>query len=348
MSDQLPFHIQEAILKRLPIKSLIQFRSVSRTWKSLIDSSEFITAHSVNHTQPQHLFVSYTDTKEAKYVSFVDDDSFPRHRFVPSLPLSIILPKIVGSSYGLLCFQGDSASIYRKRMAVLLNPSIRKSIAIALPDMIYMNHMIVLGFGVCPVTIDTKIIQITQLRWGWGNELKSEIGNFWEVKVYKQNCTTVDSVLKTRSLIMSFDITYEKFEVVDLPERMAIISFALLSVSKLRESLVILEDNKCGYNTTNEEQVCCTVWMMEQGVETSFTKLFSIKAPGQLMRVVGFRRRGGPIMEVQDYAFESTEELVVYEPNSELSNHLISGSSFTVNSYIETLVLLSSFDCSSY
>ncbi|CAI9270536.1 unnamed protein product [Lactuca saligna] len=162
------------------------------------------------------------------------------------------------------------------------------------------------------------------------------------------DCTTVDSVFKTRNLIMSFDITNEKFEVVVLPERMAIITFSLLSVSKLRESLVILEDNKCGYNTTNEEQVCCTVWMMEQGVETSFTKLFSIKAPGQLMRVVGFRRRGGPIMEVQDYAFESTEELVVYEPNSELSNHLISGSSFTVNSYIETLVLLGSSDCSSY
>ncbi|CAH1435491.1 unnamed protein product [Lactuca virosa] len=385
MSDELPFHIQEAILKRLPIKSLIRFRSVSRTWKSLIDSSEFIVAHSVSHTQPQHLFVWYKDPREVKYVSFVDDDSFPQQRFVPTLPLSIRLPKIVGSSYGLLCFQGDqySASSYRKRMAVLLNPSIRKSIAIVLPDMLYMNQKIVLGFGVCPVTIDTKIIQITQMRWGWGSEVKSEIGNFWEVKVYKQSsgkftslsgnlpsisihimgpqvvigksiywcavdCATVDSVLKTRNLIMSFDITNENFEVVDLPERMAIITFALLSVSKLRESLVILEYNKCGYDIYNEEKLSCTVWTMEQGVERSFTKLFNIKAPGELMTTVGFRRRGGPIMEVQDYVFESTEELVVYEPNSELSNHLISGSSFIVNSYIETLVLLGSSDCSSY
>ncbi|CAH1435492.1 unnamed protein product [Lactuca virosa] len=383
MSDELPFHIQEAILKRLPIKSLIQFRSVSRTWKSLIDSSEFIAAHSVSHTQPQHLFVSYTDTKEDKYVSFIDDDSFPQHRFVPSLPLSIRHPRIVGSSYGLLCFKGDSASIYRKRIAVLLNPSIRKSIAIALPDMIYTNHLIVLGFGVCPVTIDTKIIQITQMRWGWGSELKSEIGNFWEVKVYKQSsgkftslsgnlpsisihimgpqvvigksiywcavdCATADSVLKTRNLIMSFDLTNESFEVIDLPDRIAILPLSQFSVSKLRESLVMVEYNRRGYDPTDVEQVCCTVWMVERGVERSFTNLFTIKAPGDLMTAVGFTRKGGPIMELQEYTFESPEELVVYEPNSELSNHLISGSSFIVNSYTETLVLLGSSDCISY
>nr|KAJ0220739.1 hypothetical protein LSAT_V11C200054710 [Lactuca sativa] len=385
MSDELPFHIQEAILKRLPIKSLIQFRSVSRTWKSLIDSSEFIAAHSISHTQPQHLFVWYTDTQEDKYVSFVDDDSFPQHRFVPSLPLSIRLPKIVGSSYGLLCFQGYKffSSSYRKRMAIILNPSIRKSIAIPLPDMLYTNHKIVLGFGVCPVTIDTKVIQITQMRWSWGSEMKSEIGNFWEVMVYKLSsgkftslssnlpsisihiigrqvvidryiywcavdCTTVDSVLKTRNLIMSFDLTNESFEVIDLPDRIAILHLSQFSVSKLRESLVLLEYSKDGYDIFNEEQLCCTLWMVEHGVEISFTKLFSIEAPGDLMRAVGFRRKGGPIMEVQDYIFESTEELVVYEPNSEQSNHLISGSSFIVNSYIETLVLLGCSDCSSY
>ncbi|CAI9270543.1 unnamed protein product [Lactuca saligna] len=385
MSDELPFHIQEAILKRLPIKSLIQFRSVSRTWKSLIDSSEFIAAHNVSNTQPQHLFVWYTDTQEDKYVSFVDDDSFPQHRFVPSLPLSIRLPKIVGSSYGLLCFQGYefSVSSYRKMMAVLLNPSIRKSIAIALPDMLHTNHKIVLGFGVCPVTIDTKVIQITQMRWSWRSEMKSEIGNFWEVMVYKLtsgkftslssnlpsisihiigrqvvidryiywcavDCTTVDSVLKTRNLIMSFDLTNESFEVIELPDRIAILHLSQFSVSKLRESLVLLEYSKDGYDIFNEEQLCCTVWMVEHGVERSFTKLFTIEAPGDLMRAVGFRRKGGPIMEVQDYIFESTEELVVYEPNSEQSNHLISGSSFIVNSYIETLVLLGSSDCCSY
>ncbi|KAF5797326.1 putative F-box domain-containing protein [Helianthus annuus] len=48
MSANIPFEIQEEIIKRvLPVKSLIQFRSVSKQWKSLIDSPEFIADHSV-------------------------------------------------------------------------------------------------------------------------------------------------------------------------------------------------------------------------------------------------------------------------------------------------------------
>ncbi|GKC30822.1 F-box domain containing protein [Tanacetum coccineum] len=38
MSDHIPLDIQSEIIKKLPIKSLLQFRSVSRQWKSLIDS----------------------------------------------------------------------------------------------------------------------------------------------------------------------------------------------------------------------------------------------------------------------------------------------------------------------
>ncbi|GJW60406.1 ribonuclease H-like domain-containing protein, partial [Tanacetum coccineum] len=45
MSDNIPFDIQTEIIKRAPVKSVIRFRTVSKSWKSLIDSSEF-----QNHT----------------------------------------------------------------------------------------------------------------------------------------------------------------------------------------------------------------------------------------------------------------------------------------------------------
>ncbi|CAH1435477.1 unnamed protein product [Lactuca virosa] len=91
MSDQIPFHIQEDIIKRLPVKLLIQFRSVSKAWKSLIDSSEFIAAHSALHTHPQHLLVKYEDLVETedKYVAFIDDECYLQQRFVPTVPLSV-------------------------------------------------------------------------------------------------------------------------------------------------------------------------------------------------------------------------------------------------------------------
>ncbi|KAM0045019.1 putative F-box domain-containing protein [Helianthus debilis subsp. tardiflorus] len=58
MSADIPFEIQEEIIKRVvPVKSLIQFRSVSKQWKSLIDSSEFITRHSLHPAKPHHLLL---------------------------------------------------------------------------------------------------------------------------------------------------------------------------------------------------------------------------------------------------------------------------------------------------
>ncbi|GKE14512.1 F-box domain containing protein [Tanacetum coccineum] len=42
MSDNIPFDIQLAIMNILPVKSLLQFRSVSKSWKYSIDCSDFV------------------------------------------------------------------------------------------------------------------------------------------------------------------------------------------------------------------------------------------------------------------------------------------------------------------
>ncbi|KAL7613834.1 hypothetical protein Lser_V15G05120 [Lactuca serriola] len=385
MSDELPFHIQGEIMMRLPVKSLIQFRSVSKAWKSLIDSSEFVAAQSVLDTQPHHLFVWYKDPRgEIKYVSFVDDDSFPQQRFVPTLPLSVKLPRIVGSSHGLLCLDGyhwdpETSEInFKKRLAVVCNPSTRKSISFVLPDILHVRHEMILAFGVCPVSIDPKIIQITQLP-SWMDK-KTEINNLWKVEVYSFRsgkwkslstnlprksirirqpqvvidrhiywcASCLDSGIRTHNVIMSFDITDESFKVIHLPDNLAShpSSWATmskwLSISKLGESLVMLE-----HDLNTEGQVCCEVWKMENGVQISFTKLYTINAPKESIKAVGFRKSGGPIIEVNDDISEPTE-LVVYEPNSGHRDDPIRGYSFNVNSYMETLLMFGRSDCSSY
>ncbi|KAI3822971.1 hypothetical protein L1987_10574 [Smallanthus sonchifolius] len=83
MFANIPFEIQVEITKRTPVKSLIRFRSVSKRWKSVINSSEFISAHSVNQTQQHHLLVRYKVDFKEKYVMIVDDDSFPNLKFSP-------------------------------------------------------------------------------------------------------------------------------------------------------------------------------------------------------------------------------------------------------------------------
>ncbi|GKA08671.1 transposase, MuDR, MULE transposase domain protein [Tanacetum coccineum] len=42
MSDNIPFDIQMDIMNRLPVKSLLQFRTVSKQWKFSIDNFDFI------------------------------------------------------------------------------------------------------------------------------------------------------------------------------------------------------------------------------------------------------------------------------------------------------------------
>ena len=59
--EKIPYDIQEVIIKNLPIKSLLRFRSVSKQWKSLIDSSKFIEEYNTHKKHIHHLFVSYKE-----------------------------------------------------------------------------------------------------------------------------------------------------------------------------------------------------------------------------------------------------------------------------------------------
>ncbi|MFS8015812.1 putative F-box domain-containing protein [Helianthus anomalus] len=111
MSDELPFEIQSEIMKRLPVRSLLRFRSVSKSCKSFIDNSHFIK-HYIG--QQQHLLVNYADPVEFtnRYVSIVDDDD--DHTFHEQKVSVIIPPSVqkvngystIGTSHGLFCFLG--------------------------------------------------------------------------------------------------------------------------------------------------------------------------------------------------------------------------------------------------
>ena len=78
MSNNIPLEIQLEIIKKAPdVKSLVRFRSVSKPWKSFIDSPVFVAAYGARDTQPHSLLLRYRDNvnpREIKYVYFVDDE----------------------------------------------------------------------------------------------------------------------------------------------------------------------------------------------------------------------------------------------------------------------------------
>ncbi|KAL4588317.1 hypothetical protein LXL04_001201 [Taraxacum kok-saghyz] len=363
MSDQIPFHIQEEIMKRLPVKSLVQFRCVSKAWRSLIDSSEFIAAHSLRrHTQPHYLLVSYEDPfVEDGYVFFsgcyTNDDSFPQESSVPTLPQSVKqlhLLSVVGSSQGLLCLYGSHPN-FQTHMAVLWNPSIRKSIAVLMPDFGVCPSTgdpikPSIGFGVCPVSNDPEIVAITRpsefmiytLSTGKWRSLPTNLpprriqGFFYSVVTNRFIYWVVK--LKDLKMIMSFDLIRETFDLIDLPDSLA---SCYLRISNLSDSLAILLDGD-DYNSS-------IVWIMEVGARRSFTKLFTITTPHE--DIVGFSNNGIPIMTVVDDDDDDMKKLVVYETNSE-HNIVLEICNFPylcdVHSYIETLLLLGRSDYASY
>ncbi|KAI3725467.1 hypothetical protein L1987_65255 [Smallanthus sonchifolius] len=280
----------------------------------------------------------------------------------------------IGSSHGLLC-------LYRTGRVVLWNLSIRKAVAVVVPNVenetIYKT---VLGFGVCRETNDPKIVKIPQIKC-W-THIESITSIPWQVEVFtlstgdwrspynnlprksiqlSVSCSVslfvshvfVDGFLYWLAtdritmdgeiMFFSFDVTSEEFTEVNLPDSLA--DNFYLSLSKLRESLVVFKHN--------EDESYFVVWMMEYGVSKSFTKLFTISTTDiSILRVLAFRKTDEPIIDTVDFRkpIDASTTLAVYDT---YTNHVtdigINGvCSFSVYPYMETRLLLDHPNCIVY
>ncbi|GJS81267.1 putative F-box domain-containing protein [Tanacetum coccineum] len=353
MSDNIPFEIQTEIIKRLPVISLVRFRSVSKPWKSLIDCPEFINSYHICHTQPQHhLLVRYKLGSDQKYVSIADDDTFPQHKFSLTVPRSVNLLEqtiVLCSSHGLICFFGYNNELgFKKReRAVIWNPCVRKCVDVIVPNVLYSPYgYTVVGFGVCPHTGDSKLVKINNLKAHWSDDT-DRYYNRWEVEVFSLYWRVYywhafDNIIEEHgvraNMIISYDLTSGMFGEVSLPD--CLVYAHTLSLCKRDECLALLEYYK------EDEIAVCGIWMMKDGVTGSFAKMFTVKVPGRTDRVSEFRKNGEAIRETENDTRVSSR-LEVYEPCSQHINDIeISGncSSFAVTSYVETLLLLDRSD----
>ncbi|KAJ0651029.1 putative F-box domain-containing protein [Helianthus annuus] len=373
MSDNVPLEIQEEIIKRLPVKSLIRCRSVSKSWKSLIDSSNFIAHY--RSQQPHLLVYNHQYDSDPSCVSIVDDNTFPQHRVSVTLPPLVKMVESCrksGSSHGLLF-------LYDNDIVVIWNPSIRKAFAVVVPNVVDAKMFNTeLGFGVCRETSDPKIVKITYIYRFRNMESVTSIPQQVEVFTLSTGAwrslnssnlprksiifgsedgvcvdgvfywlatdrSTVDDEIEAYNMIISFDMTSEEFGEVNLPDSFVYSgSMWNLYIYNLKESLALVE------HIAEVDNLVYSVWMMEDGVPKSFTKLYtnSIHLPdATINRVVEFTRSGEPVMEVTKDDGESSW-LVGYEPNSKEIRNLgmllgiDEGGFFYAHSYMETLLLL--------
>ncbi|KAM0005459.1 putative F-box domain, galactose oxidase/kelch, beta-propeller, F-box associated interaction [Helianthus debilis subsp. tardiflorus] len=337
MSDHIPFELQVDIIKRLPIKLLIQARSVSKAWKSVIDSSDFIADYTVhNHDQPQHLLIRYENLYSVEtYVSFVDDDSFPQNKYSPTVPRSVNLLSdsiIIGASHGLVCLFGCylNPGHSRKATAVIWNPSIRKSVAIALPNL-DMRVAHALGFGVCPVTSDPKIVKISGTRSRHMKMKGVTCSSRWQVEVFSlrsgvwrnshgnlsNNLVNLErpahSQVTIDGSIYWFGVgNTVEFGEIHLPNELAFRDKMELHLFNYCDSLAVIRQR------IMDDMI--QVWRKGNGDSKSFTKLFTIKKP--------YRYRW--YMSSLPLGFRMTGELMMRKANNGEDSETLMISSHTI------------------
>nr|GEV62431.1 reverse transcriptase domain-containing protein [Tanacetum cinerariifolium] len=184
----------EIIRRVSDVKSLIRFTSVSKPWKSFIDSPEFIACYGVRHSQPHRLLLRYENTvkpRDFKHISFVDDVTFPQQQqdFDPNV--SDLLKRyhdltVIGSSCGLWCLLGYEK--FPTEIVFIWNPTIRKSVGIVLPRFLNRlpGHHPTIGFGVCPSTYDPTIVGISYSDWNYENIDTDK----WQVQIFTLSSKT--------------------------------------------------------------------------------------------------------------------------------------------------------------
>ncbi|XVF57101.1 hypothetical protein PTKIN_Ptkin06aG0176600 [Pterospermum kingtungense] len=231
------------IMTRLPPKSILRFRCLSKSWKVSLSSPDFITRH-LNRVQEcqyddmQHLILRSTDCS----LQSINCEAYKKTASNLDLPSKYshhnCFPDVLGSCNGLLC-----VALSRKTL-ILWNPSIKEFKELPLSSPLDDGNEDRFGFGYDRSANDYKVIRFVNatqqpvgLSTSWSANLYSLKSNTWKIiqgvpadfLIDKMPGTLVDGVLYWiviysheewlfPSWILGFDIAFEKFDIVPTPD----------------------------------------------------------------------------------------------------------------------------------
>jgi F-box interacting protein len=186
----LPEELITGILSRLPVKSLLRFRCVSKAWFALIKDPTFINMHLHSNTE-RTLIMQTTMTRNLEddrrlnlyyFLVNLSDEDQPVEVFPPFYDrhISSFPDEIVGCCNGLVCIRS-----YEHKRTVIWNPSIRKYKKLPSEPTLLAprcrSYFAFRGkdfaFGYDPVNNDYKVLKIAQY-------FESQESNEFEVNVY--------------------------------------------------------------------------------------------------------------------------------------------------------------------
>ncbi|KAK6914167.1 F-box domain [Dillenia turbinata] len=175
----LPDEIIADILSRVPVKSLVRFRCVSKEWCSLVANTKFIKAHLQRSNARQDHHRAHLSALAYSSCPSPDDHSAETNiilNFPPKFQNEAY--RIVGSCDGLLLIAVDSGYTF------LLNPSTREYKELPQPAYFPSNYeLVTYGFGYDSSSDDYKVVRVcntgTSATIAIGIEVYELKSNMW-------------------------------------------------------------------------------------------------------------------------------------------------------------------------
>ncbi|KAK6156411.1 hypothetical protein DH2020_010659 [Rehmannia glutinosa] len=273
-----PEEIIEEILSRLPVKSLLKFRCVSKSWRSLIGSKRFIKTHLQNSTNnasfTHHRIVfldSYPQTlRHASLRSLLNEPVIDTLAFdYPMYTLDDPI-RLVG------CCDGLISILMGQRQFFLWNPSTRTYKALPDVDEGFKHPYVTqCGFGFDESNSDYKAVgKIYSLKTNsWKTLMGLDVDSFVEEggklvsgKLHWERKSDLNNRIWD---IVSFDLKSEVYGIVDQPN---------YREGKYHPSLGVL--GGCICVLCDYKKICVDVWVMkEYGVRESWVKVLVVPYP---------------------------------------------------------------------
>ncbi|XP_074265198.1 putative F-box protein At5g50220 [Silene latifolia] len=303
-SKYLPLDVWASIIVNLPVKTLLRFRCVCKSWCSIIDHPDFAYTN---------LKLRKIDSKKSKIFALEGFGQQGPRRCLLTVRQGDTLQKtaqifessdkyyLAGRCNELLLlkrfvFPGDFNPGYEKEMR-LWNPSIRKSLLI--PPCPLGNAVYLLGFA--PRSKDYKIIAID-------NNI-NRAKNYSYIAVYTlsdqqwcvRNNDVDDPLVKNQhqyelTHLVSFNFDSEKFTLLEVPRDS--------KGTNIMRFLFILGESLAIFSVTQERS---RIWVLERGSGKGvWTKWFSGCSTAETYNLFNSNWPGSPILPV--FYYESDGE----------------------------------------
>lgn len=331
MSDYFPRDVLVPIFARLPVKSILRFRCLSKGLHSLFIDENFITKHTdLNNKEDddENVYLIYRHfcgypTSQFKYLLHYAGTFEEHMRFQCPFSRYNHNVGVVGSCKGLMCLYACPNHV------LLWNPLIRRFLRLpeaSVPEGINGLHVCAHGFGFDPRNKDYRVVRVMYrkridgsvivpgeaeiygLRKGCWRKAKNSGPTLFIPVGESSSQACVNGVVhwiaenddnRFRRSLVSFDMCDEVFGLMELPDEVMPVSIAAC-----RGSLLVLGDEP--------GQTCCVWVMKEYGVAESWTKIISCRPVGlKFTKAVTLLRSGEVLLSA------GRGELVLYDPEGQ-------------------------------